>query len=355
MSLSVRTLIIVTWITLIFALLWTASREWMPNKDEKSIQIFAWPNQFSSETIREFEEETGIKVKLSNFTTNEELMVKLKAGDGKGYDLITPSDYAVDILTSEGLLKKLDHSKLPFINGIDPSLVGHDFDPDNSYSLPYQWEIFAFGIDRDVFKDTPFLPDWKQVFNPKEMDYKIAMVNDPIEAISFASYYLYGKQSSLDSDKVRHVEQLLAKQKPLVEAYAGLRADYLLMTKNCPVALSTTSYLLRAEKKCPRVACLIPNDWSFISIENVCIPKNSTKEEWVYEFLNFAYRPEILGRDVSIDYQFPATLDSLPYLNVSESYKMCLQDFHNQKRTCHFIRHLMPEKESRKLWVKVKS
>ena len=355
MKFYMRGLIILGWVLLIFSALWTSSIEYIPEEEDRTIQVFGWPEQFLPEALENFERETGIKVKMHYYTTNEELLVKLKATEGKGYDLIIPSDYAVQMLLEEDLLKPLDRSKLNFLETLNPALLGHDYDPQNQYSLPYQWEVFAFGIDAKYFQNRPFEPSWKQIFNLSEIDYKIAMVNDPIEAVNFAAYYLYGPEPTLDFEKTWQVHQLLKRQKQLIEAYAGLRADYLLVTKNCHLAISTSSYLLRAAKNYPHVKFVIPNEWSFISIENMCLPKHTNKDALVYTFLNYVYRPEILGNDTNTYYNFPATTNTLPYLDVPDAFKEFLQHSHEWNGKFYFIRHLIPEKDIRDIWVKVKS
>ena len=105
--------------------------------------------------IADFEKETGIKVNLNYYSSNEELIVKLKATKGEGYDLIIPSDYAVKSLSKKNSSKTIDRSKSAFWNEINPALIGHFFDPENQFSIPFEWEIYGFGIDKEYFKDQP--------------------------------------------------------------------------------------------------------------------------------------------------------------------------------------------------------
>ncbi|NGX51357.1 MAG: Spermidine/putrescine-binding periplasmic protein [Chlamydiae bacterium] len=351
----VRALIVSLWTALIFALLWTSKGEYFPRYDEKTIDVFGWPEMFLPSAIKKFEEETGIRVRLHYYGSNEEMIVKLKSTRGKGYDLIIPSDYAVKILIENEMLKPLDKSKLNFLQNINPVLMGLDYDPENRYTLPYQWEIFGFGIDTDYFKEHSFTPSWAQIFTSSDPDYKIAMVNDPIEAVNFAAFYLFGPQKKIDQEQTYSVHHLLEKQKAWVEAYAGMRADYLLATKNCQVALCTSSYIFRASKNNSHIKFVVPEDWSFISIENMAIPAESKKEELVYSLLNHLYKPERLGADCNVYYNFPATTDLYPYLDMSDDFIHFLKNSEEYRGKLHFIRHLIPEKKSRAIWVDVKS
>ncbi len=151
----------------------------------------------------------------------------------------------------------------------------------------------------------------------------------------------------------------MIKQKTWVEAYSspfsGIRADYLLATKNCHVVLCTSSCIFRCSYQYPHVQFVVPKEWTFASIENVAIPKNSKKEAQVYEFLNFIYKPENLGKDSSTYFVFPATIDTTPYLNVPQEFHKFLENSHLFKGKIYFISHIIPERKMREIWVKVKS
>ncbi|MBF5059611.1 extracellular solute-binding protein [Candidatus Neptunochlamydia vexilliferae] len=348
-----KSVIIFMWIALIFGVLTFSKRESSSKKEEKTIDVFAWSEAFFPETIEAFTNETGINVRMHYYTSNEELLTKLRACKGKGYDLIIPSDYTVKILIDEEMLKPLDKSQLEFASHLNPVLLGRDYDPDNTYSLPYEWEIFGFGIDVDAFDSPP--TSWKELFSPSMEETKIAMTNDPIEAVNFAAYHLFGEDPTISDEGVYRISHLLKTQKKWVESYAGLRADYLLATKNCQIALSTGSFIFRSLDHSPHVKFVLPDDYTFISIENVCIPKYSEKEALTYLFLNKVYAPKAISKYCSTFYTFPATTNCYPLIEAPPYYMEILQDPEFHKRRLYFIRHLISEKEARTLWINVKS
>ena len=59
-----------------------------PAMAEGRLFIYNWTDYTSPELIKKFEKETGIKVTLDTFDTNETLLAKLKAGGGSGYDIV---------------------------------------------------------------------------------------------------------------------------------------------------------------------------------------------------------------------------------------------------------------------------
>jgi spermidine/putrescine transport system substrate-binding protein len=343
-KICLRTLITLLWTSLIFGILYLPRWESF-SFGKRSITVFTWGDILDTALVREFEKESGIKVHLNYYSSNEELLVKLKATKGEGIDLIIPSDYAVQHLAEEGLLSEIDKGRLPFYSQIDQHLLGHSFDPGNRYSLPFAWEIFGFGIDRAYFEKKPFEPSWKDVFEQK--GYRISMINDPIEALLFASFYLFGQVDKLQSPQVRKVKELLHKQKDWVEAYASFRGDYFLATRNCPLVISSSSYIWRAMRLFDFIEFVIPKEGSFMTIENLCLPASSPKADLVYPFISFLFREESMAKHY-------ATFGFFPSISRGDEKASRLLKSVNRDKL-HFIRPIMPEQQMRDLWVEIKS
>lgn len=350
-----RLAIITLWIGIFFAFL-TVTHYLRPLKQETQVlNIFSWPEILNPEIIKKFERETGIKVVRHYYTSNEELLVKFKTNRGKGYDLIIPSDYAVKRLIEEELLQPINHKKLDFTNHLNPKLINQKFDPENTYSIPFTWEILGFGIDTEQYELQPFEPTWKELFSPTNPNTKISMLNDPIEAIDAAANLLFGQQKALAPQEIALVHAKLQEQKPLVEAYAGVRGDYLLITKNASVAVIPSSYILRAANSYPHIDFVLPKDYTFISIENMCIPIESENAELVYIFLNYLYKPEVFAYETNTFHNFPAVTNVGPHIKSSPILQKTLDALDYYDGKFYYTRELLSEKESRSLWVKLKS
>ena len=69
--------------------------------------------------IKGFEEKFNVKVVYDEFASNEEMFAKLKAG-GTGYDITFPSADYTSIMIKEGMLEKIDKTKVPNFKNIDP-------------------------------------------------------------------------------------------------------------------------------------------------------------------------------------------------------------------------------------------
>ncbi len=80
-----------------------------------------------------------IKVIYSTYESNETMYAKLKTYKDGAYDLVVPSTYFVDKMRKEGMLQKIDKSKLTNFSNLDPQMLNKPFDPNNDYSIPYIW------------------------------------------------------------------------------------------------------------------------------------------------------------------------------------------------------------------------
>src|SRR5687768_14066697 len=92
-----------------------------PAAEEKVLNLFIWNDYLAEDTLAKFEQETGIKVEVSNYGSNEELDAKLAAGNS-GYDIVVPSASFYERQIKSGMYQKLDKSKLPNLASMDPEI-----------------------------------------------------------------------------------------------------------------------------------------------------------------------------------------------------------------------------------------
>ncbi|MBY0109957.1 MAG: extracellular solute-binding protein [Candidatus Babeliaceae bacterium] len=341
------------WVVIFMSLLYS-SQLYEFFRSQKSITIAAWGDVFDPVLLAEFQKKTGIKINLSYYSSNEELLVKLKKTGGKGFDLIVPSDYAVQLLQDQQLLKKINRSKLNFFPDLNPILLGHDFDPHNEYSIPWLWEIFGVGVDAKMFADTQKRDPWKLIFSNPLNTYSITMVNDPLEMIMLASLYLFDNAHKLDSQQLVAVQELLRKQKTYVKAYVDFRADYFLATRNCAAVVSSSSYILRAQRKFPHIAFLVPEK-TFVTIENCALSVATKEEEKVYELLNFLYQPKNVLSHCEQFALFPGTLSALRLLADNSQQKKLASMSMQRFSQLLFFKKQIDQIDLIKIWALVKS
>ena len=142
-------------------------------EEEKVLNIYNWSDYIAEDTIKNFEKETGIKVRYDNFDNNEIVHAKLVAGK-TGYDIVVPSSYWAKLQADGGLLRKIDKSQLSNYKNLDPEVQAQlaKLDPGNEYFVNWLWGFTTVGINVDKVKaalgGAP-LPDnaWDLLFKPE--------------------------------------------------------------------------------------------------------------------------------------------------------------------------------------------
>ncbi|SDQ82784.1 extracellular solute-binding protein [Pseudovibrio sp. Tun.PSC04-5.I4] len=119
------------------------------------VNVFAWGDYIQENMIKKFEGETGIKINLSTYGSNDEAEQKLKAAGGKGFDVIFPSITNGPNYYADGLLAPLDENKLK-LDALVPSMLRDSVDLGGTYRgkrmlLPFDWGTEAVLFDSSVF------------------------------------------------------------------------------------------------------------------------------------------------------------------------------------------------------------
>ncbi len=266
-------------------------------EDSLSINIYTFTDVIPYELFHEFEEKTGITVNVKNFVLNEELFAQFKISRGKGCDLATPSDYTVQLMIREGILQKIDKSKISNFKHLDTRLLNRFFDPENAYSVPYSWCVFGIGYNEESVGILNENISWGALFEgfiPAEAssfgalsDYRVGMHEDAGLTIFLASKYLFGTTRNITDERLHRIEDLLKKQKRFVECYGESSIPYFLQTKILDLAVVSPSFLKMITDKNAKIGFILPKEGSVISIENLVIPKTSKKADLVHKLIDF--------------------------------------------------------------------
>jgi len=258
--------------------------------ETKTLNIFTWSSLLDPHYFKKFQEETGIKINISYYESNEELLGKLGAGDS-GYDLIVPSDYAVYKLIKKGVLKQIDTSRLTFFDKLDTRLMHNYFDPQNEYSIPYFWGVYGIIINTDYYPHR--VPEsFSLIFDQHFVVDKICMPGNAREVVLMATYYLFDDFNALlDPAKREQVKDLLIAQKKWVACYSDERTEYSIVSRTCTAVLALNPDLWRIKRDRAKSTAefILPQEASFVVIDNFAIPKASSKEDLIYTFLNYLY------------------------------------------------------------------
>lgn len=346
----IRTLIVCFWffVSILFLLVPT-----IPTgiAEKKSITVLSWPTLIDADQLKKFEDETGIKVYLRYFENNEELYAKVKESGGVGYDLIMPSDYLLDEMIKQNLVKKIDRSKITFFSDLYPHLVGQYFDEKNEYSVPFFWSIYGLAIDKEHFGTRQPEPSWSLVFDPALAQPHTCMIDDARELIMIAAQYLYGSSVALTQAQFDEIQALLVRQRQWIEMYTEERSNYMLSSKASSVAVVFSAIIARSMRVNPNIGFMIPKEGSFMVIDSFVMPKQTVKDEYVYKFLNYMYRVDVLKESIK-KYGFFSPIKDAALEAANPTIPLPTQE---QLAKVEFFRNVLPKKEVSDIWIALKA
>jgi spermidine/putrescine-binding protein len=265
-------------------------RTWPAGGQVPQLNIYVWSTYISPRVIHGFEREFHCKVNYDLYDSNEAVLTKLQAGN-VDYDLVTPSDYMVEILIQQGLLAKLDKSRLPNAwANTDPRFLGLPFDPHSDYSVPFVWGTTGLAYRTDLVKEN--VDSWSVLFDSRYAGH-ILLLDDTREVFGMALKKLGYSLNSTNPDEIRQARDLLLGEKHLVKGYNSSNFQEDLAAGDAWIAQAFNGNMTFAMRDEPRIRYVIPKEGCTISVDCTCIPRRAHHKELAEAFINYSHREEV--------------------------------------------------------------
>ena len=236
----------------------------------------------------------GIKVKVNytTYPTNEDLYNKLDSRTGT-YDVIFPSDYMIEKLINEGMLRPLDWSGLKsesYYDTVDPDYKSQPYDPDNLYSVAYTYGRTGVIYNTEMV-DKADLGSWELLWNPKYKG-KILQFNNPRDAFGTAMYWKGIDINSTSEDDWNATLELLKQQKPLLQGYVNDEIFDKMTGESAAIAPYFVGDYVTMYSDNDNLAFYYPEEGVNIFVDAMCIPASSKNPDIAMEYINFMLSPD---------------------------------------------------------------
>lgn len=262
----------------------------------EDLNIFGWANEMPDAVLEDFEAETGINVTFDTFDSNEAMIAKLEAG-ASGYDLVNPSQYAVQILKNRGLVDELDHARIDTYANIGESFTKVSYDTGNVYSIPYVWGTTGLAYNKSCVTEP--ITSWKALFDPQYKG-RIYMLDNMLAA------YIAGLQvngfsaNSSDPAEIEKATETLIAQKPLLAGYNSTNFADLVSSGEACIVESWSSSVLQAIADNPDVVYVLPEEGGTMWIDGYSMLKDAPNKDAAYKFLSYILRPEVAAKTTEL-------------------------------------------------------
>jgi putrescine transport system substrate-binding protein len=289
------------------ALLWAGPAA--AQEEEKVLNIYNWSDYIADDTIKNFEKETGIKVRYDNFDNNEIVHAKLVAGK-TGYDIIVPSSHWAKLQVDGGLLRKIDRAQVPNYKNLDPEVQAQlaKLDPGNQYMVNWLWGYTTVGINVEKVKAAlggmP-MPEnaWDLVFKPeyisKLKSCGVSFLDSPTEVVPAALYYLGKPAYSKTAADYTAAANLLKTIRPYVTLFSSSGYINDMASGSICLALGWSGDINIARQRAidgqtgQNIEALLPKTGGLLFFDVMVIPNDATHPNNAHKFINYILRPEV--------------------------------------------------------------
>lgn len=275
-----------------------------------SVKIYNWSSYIAPDTLKNFQQASGIVPTYDVFDSNETLDGKLMTGNS-GYDVVFPSNHFMARQIQGGALKKLDKSQLPNWKNLNPVLLKalEVNDPGNQHGFPYLWGSTGIGYNIDKVKavlgDNAPVDSWDLIFKPeyigKLKSCGVAVLDNGPELLPIALHYLGLPHHSQDPKDYEKAKDLLMKVRPYISYFHSSKYTGDLANGDVCVVVGFSGDVLQAKNRAEeakngvKVGYSIPREGAPMWFDMVAMPADAPDEKAGYAYMNYLLQPEVMA------------------------------------------------------------
>lgn len=275
---------------------------------ENVVNVYNWAEYTAPDTISGFEQETGIKARYDTFDNNDTLQAKLLTGKS-GYDVVVPSTHYAARQIEGGIFQKLDKSKIPNWEHLDPDLMAvlADVDPGNEYLIPWGYGTNGLGYNvtrvKEIFGDEVVLGDWDMLFKPENAEQLkscgISVLDEAAQVFPAVLHYMGKDPNSSEPEDYKAALELLKTIRPYIRQFSSsgyideLAAGDLCMVYGFSGDVMISAHRAREANKDYQVDYYIPEGGAPVWFDTMAIPKSAKNVDAAHTFINYIETPEV--------------------------------------------------------------
>jgi spermidine/putrescine-binding protein len=282
-------------------------------KLEGTVNLYNWQAYINPDDVKAFEQQFGQKVTQDFYVSNEDLLAKLQAG-AKGYDVVVPTGYMVEILIKQGLLFKLAKDHLLNFKNVDARFTNQPFDPGNQYSVPKDWGTTGFGYRTDLLPSMTSWADFWRIAKTTASG-KVTVLDGENEVIGSTLKMLGYSYNSVDQNELNQAKAKLMELKPHLLSITSTQYIDLMQKGQAILSLGWNGDFFAVQTKQPKVVYIVPSEGSELWMDNWSILKTAPDPVAAHAFLNFLMDPHVAAKEISVTYYAQCISAAKPYID----------------------------------------
>lgn len=271
-----------------------------------TLNFTTWPSYFAQENLDNFTKNTGVKINVTVFGSNEEMLAKLQAGS-TGWDVFVPTNYAISTYKDLDLVQPIDLSRLPNYDAAsqEERFTKEGIIDGKVYAVPKDWGTTGFTYNSKAMPQKP--TSWKEFFDLARNEATgRAMVHDyQLTTIGNALKYHGYSFNSNDPKELGEAEKLLLDVKPHL---FGINSDYKpsLIAGDAWMSVCWTGDAVQLQRDMPEFVYVLAKEGGEIWSDFYAIPKDAPNLDAAYAFIDYILTPQINAIEVQA-HGYPST------------------------------------------------
>ncbi|MDD5808285.1 MAG: extracellular solute-binding protein [Oscillospiraceae bacterium] len=322
-----------------------------------TLKLYLPGEYIGEDLISNFESQFGVKVIVENFDSNEMMYTKIQAGDS--YDVLIPSDYMIERLIAGDYLQKLDRSLVPNLDNLSPAVQNMDYDPDNTWSVPYFWGSVGLVYNHENVDPAAVEAEGWEILRNTDYAGRIYIYDSERDSFMMAFKALGCSMNTDDPAEIdaaynwlREMNNTMSPVYVTDEVIDAMMAGY----KDIAVVYSGDATVILDENE--EMSFSMPNEGTNIWCDAMVIPANAENPLLAHEFINYTLTYEAsFDNSETVGYASP-NAEVLEEMSGSEDLYAENEAYlprsdGEMDEMFHDNRTL--QKELSKLWIKVKA
>ncbi len=269
--------------------------ETSPSPSPVTLKVACWDDYVTPEVAADYERETGVHVEVEFVNSNELVIERLQ--NGEVWDVVTPSDYAVQQMQEGGLLVRLRHENLRNLGNVARRFQNASYDRELAYAVPLFWGTTGWGYDKRVYSQPP--SSWAYVFDPEKRKLangRLSLINDMRETMGIALLHLGYSLNTTNPNEISAARDLLRSAKSGIRGFDSEHFDDAFADGGNALVHGWSGDLAQAIAENEHLAFTLPKEGFLLFIDNLAIPAVSPHREEAERFIDYLLRPEVAAR-----------------------------------------------------------
>ena len=262
-----------------------------------TLRIYTWSDYIAKAVIDRFEKEYSCKVVIDTFDSNETMFEKVKAGNAN-YDIIMPSSYQIPAMEENGMIRPLDHKKLPNVRkNFDAHYAANILDPSFFFSVPYSMTLAGFVYRKDKIGAAP-VNSW-DVFETVAFKGRMSLLDDIRETIGGGLKALGYSLNSTSKAEIEAATRKVLEWKRNIAKFASEHYEDSVASGEWVVGHGYSSDAIQLMLKDPNIGFALPEEGFTIAFDEMVILSGSKQSNLAHAFINFCYDPDVAAANMT--------------------------------------------------------